>query len=374
MKLINYCIILLLLLANVSCRKKEYPESTSEGAPVFSCSMNINGAPTSLLAGVNDYYMYSSYQQDSNNVYGFTGGLRQSNCTNCPNSIEVQINDFKVLPLNAYAIIDSSLVPGGYNYLLSTAAAFYTSQFQSAYNKTAASYLWDFGDGTTSANINPLHIYKKAGKYKVSLTINGTNSCVSNISSYQNIGNLTNGFRTSIVDSVVSGHTLSFSPNNMQGSGSYSYLWNFGDGTPLSTSQYVTHTYQYTGSYPVSLKVIDLVTHDTAYAKNNAVTQNDISSCAANYTVSSVNQTPNTLGLSNIIINWTDANGVVYTSKNPLQPANSYFTIVSVENYDNNSNGQTTKKLHIKFKCTVYNGSSSILIDNADAIMCVAYK
>ena len=374
MKLVNYCIILLLLFAGISCRKKEYPESTTEGAPVFICSMNINGAPTSLQAGVNNYYMYSSFQQDSNNVYGFVGGLRQNNCTNCANSILVQINDFKVLPVNANAIIDSSIVPGGYSYLLSTAASFYSTQFQSSYNKVASSYLWNFGDGATSSNANPFHIYKKAGKYKVSLTVNGTSSCVNSVNSFQNIGYLGNGFITSIhVDSVM-GKSLTFSAVNLQGSGSYSYLWDFGDGTNASTNINPTHNYQFIGSYPVSLRIIDVVNNDTAYAKYNAVTQNDISSCAANYSISSVNLTPNTLGLSNIIISWTDANGTVYTSKNPLQPASSYFTIVSVDNYQNNDSGQTTKKLHVKFKCTVYNGTNSILIDNADAVICVAYR
>ncbi|MEO6302247.1 MAG: PKD domain-containing protein [Bacteroidia bacterium] len=373
MKLFNYCILFLLILASMSCRKKEYPESTTEGAPIFSCSMNINGAPTSFEAGINNYYMYSSFQQDSNNVYGFTADIKQSNCTNCPSSIQIQINDFKVMPSNAPAQIDSSLLPGNYNYLLSTAASFYTAQFQSSYNKTAASYLWNFGDGTTSNLQTPSHIYKKSGKYKVDLTVNGTSSCVNNISSFHNIGFLTNGFRTSIITDSIMGNSMQFSALNAQGSGTYSYSWNFGDGTALSSSANPMHYYQYAGSYPVSLRVID-GNSDTAYAKYNVVTQSDLSSCATNYTISNVSLTPNTLGLSNIIVNWIDANGTLYSSKNPLQPANSYFTIVSVENYKDNDSNQMTKKVHVKFKCTVYNGPSSILIDNADAIISVAYK
>ncbi len=33
------------------------------------------------------------------------------------------------------------------------------------------SYLWDFGDGKTSTNANPLHKYEKAGSYTISLTV-----------------------------------------------------------------------------------------------------------------------------------------------------------------------------------------------------------
>ena len=36
----------------------------------------------------------------------------------------------------------------------------------------AVSYLWDFGDGTTSTDQNPVHIYNDMGTYNVSLTIN----------------------------------------------------------------------------------------------------------------------------------------------------------------------------------------------------------
>ena len=34
-------------------------------------------------------------------------------------------------------------------------------------------WLWDFGDGTTSTEQNPIHSYKDAGKYIVVLNIDG---------------------------------------------------------------------------------------------------------------------------------------------------------------------------------------------------------
>ncbi len=35
----------------------------------------------------------------------------------------------------------------------------------------ATSYLWDFGDGTTSTERDPVHAYEKSGTYQVTLTI-----------------------------------------------------------------------------------------------------------------------------------------------------------------------------------------------------------
>src|SRR4051812_33888526 len=118
MKIFNHCIIVLLLLACISCGKKEYPESVKEGIPVFNCNMSVSGVPTTIEAGVNGYYMFSSFQQDdSSGVYNFIGGLKQTDCTNCPNSLQIQINDFKISATNAATQIDSSLIPGNYNYM-----------------------------------------------------------------------------------------------------------------------------------------------------------------------------------------------------------------------------------------------------------------
>ena len=36
---------------------------------------------------------------------------------------------------------------------------------------------WDFGDGTTSTEMNPSHKYDKAGVYQVTLTVDGVGSC-----------------------------------------------------------------------------------------------------------------------------------------------------------------------------------------------------
>lgn len=41
----------------------------------------------------------------------------------------------------------------------------------------AVSYLWDFGDGTTSTETNPVHTYTAPGIYQVSLTAFGNNNC-----------------------------------------------------------------------------------------------------------------------------------------------------------------------------------------------------
>src|SRR5690606_28450429 len=43
----------------------------------------------------------------------------------------------------------------------------------------AVSYLWDFGDGTTSQEVNPAHIYAAEGNYQVKLTAINYSNCES---------------------------------------------------------------------------------------------------------------------------------------------------------------------------------------------------
>lgn len=45
----------------------------------------------------------------------------------------------------------------------------------------ADSYLWDFGDGTTSTDPNPLHTYTKGGVYHVKLTATNNTSCSASV-------------------------------------------------------------------------------------------------------------------------------------------------------------------------------------------------
>ena len=48
-----------------ACKKKSLPEAEPGNDPQFYFKGNVNGSFTLMEAGVNDYYMYSSYSQNS---------------------------------------------------------------------------------------------------------------------------------------------------------------------------------------------------------------------------------------------------------------------------------------------------------------------
>lgn len=366
----GYYIVLMLLLA-LSCKKKEYPKSTEENSPVFITKATINGEEIDFTAGQNGYQVFSSYSQDTNNIYNFIAEVKKNDCdANCPRSLKIQINDYKALLPGQSPVIDSSLKKGTYDYLKDQGGPSYTVKFPAEYNRTAASYAWDFSQGAPSSEVQPSFTFKKAGSYNVCLVVQGSNGCMASVCHVVNVGP-SKPLNAFIIQTGASGNRVSFARKVQGGKTPYKYTWSFGDGT-FSTDSVPTHTYAITGSYPVELTVIDAA-GTKLVTKYNYVSKNDYSSCAANFSPE-INQLPYAYALSKIVISWTDVNGKKYTSNNDMQPATSFFEILSVENYENNELGQATKKLKVRFKCNVYSNSESLAIDNAEALISVGYK
>jgi YVTN family beta-propeller protein len=119
-----------------------------------------------------------------------------------------------------------------------------------------ASWKWDFGDGTNSTEKNPVHTYRKAGKYSVTLTLNETgNKTEVTKSSYITISN---GYEAPIAAfsaSPASGKTpLTVSFTDQSTGSPTSTKWTFGDGT-YSTGKNPVHTYSKAGLYSITLAV-----------------------------------------------------------------------------------------------------------------------
>lgn len=370
-----FFLIAFVFICSVGC-KKDFPVASVE-TPVFYFNAVVNGTNVDIKAGVNDYYMYSSFFHDTNDVYNFFAELKQNNCTNCYNKIKFQINDDTVSPSTGNSQANTSLSTNYYSIQLDSAQTGTSTEYDvffsdsDSLNTTVDS--WDFGDGTfETGTFSTTHTYTHPGIYNTCLTISDNNgsSCTSSICNQIKIAVPETACEVSIVDSIVSGNIISFTA---AGNGTPStYLWDFGDGTTSNLNP-VLHTFSTVGVYKVCLQTIDF-NGCTANACKNISTSGFVG-CLADFNFSVLStQHQNPFSLSNVIITWTDNSGLVYTSNTIAQPSDSYFQIVSVENYLNNENNQLTKKLHVKLKCKLFNGSSPIQIDNGDAVIAVSYK
>ncbi len=123
----------------------------------------------------------------------------------------------------------------------------------------ALTYSWNFGDGTTSLEQNPAHIYASVGTYDAIVTVTDIASATATSTVTIVVGNApTARFTTSDVVGFVNNPlafdaTFSSDPENAI----VSYTWDFGDGSPLGAGQLISRTYTATGSYNVTLTIVD---------------------------------------------------------------------------------------------------------------------
>ncbi|MBI4330437.1 MAG: PKD domain-containing protein [Chloroflexi bacterium] len=138
-----------------------------------------------------------------------------------------------------------------------------TVNFTDTSDGNIVSWLWNFGDGTTSSTQNPSHTYSSAQRVDVSLTV--TNPA----------GGAT---RTRTVDVSLLGtfdppaatFTRTLNPangkvpvvvnfNDTSSGPALTWDWNFGDGTAHSNTKNPSHTYSTPGNYTVALAVTNPV-------------------------------------------------------------------------------------------------------------------
>lgn len=363
--------ILLLSVILIGGCKKEYPsDPTNTDKPVFYFNGSVNNVPVKIEAGVNDYYMYAFYKKDSNSVYNYFSNLKQINCVNCVNQIKFQINDYTTSN-SVKPNINKSFTKNYYSFLYLKNGV--SNQFDAYFNlslpttDSADTYLWDFGDGTTSNLANNSHTYLHPGYYNLNCTVNYLSNCTSSYSTKLIVG-MADSARALINVDSINGNSISLRAST--NGNIKSYLWDFGDGSAKSNSIIGNHTYAQPGAYKVVLQTTDSVLGTSIVSKNIA-TEN-YKSCATDfyYYTSAL---PNSFALSNIVVTWTDNLGIEYTSNNVQQPSGTYFKIISIEDYLENENKEPTKKLHIQFSCALSNGSNTINITNGDAVIAVSY-
>lgn len=126
-----------------------------------------------------------------------------------------------------------------------------TVNFQNkSQNLENPTYLWSFGDGTTSTDPNPTHLYENPGNYDITLTVTNQTGCVNTLT----MNDLVEVYAVPVADfsaeppaATIDNPTIRFTEEiNIPYD---SIHWDFGDGTTAIDEANPRHTYGVEGSY-----------------------------------------------------------------------------------------------------------------------------
>jgi len=202
----------------------------------------------------------------------------------------------------------STVCQAGFTHIAS-ALSNYTVNFQDVSVGSPTSWLWSFGDGTSSTLQNPVHSFNGNGPYMVCLTITTANNCTSTYCDTIAFGTGSQSCNASFIYSPSSATSLnSFNFTNTSTTTYLNYpvfyLWNFGDGT-TSTLPNPTHTFANTtgGVYNVCLTMKVMSSNNTVLCQSNycqnVVVGNTGSNCQNSFTYSNQNLVYNFTGSIN---------------------------------------------------------------------------
>lgn len=207
--------------------------NTSTPAPVSSTWAFGDEA---TATGINTSHTYTK-----SGTYNVTLYTNFGNCTDSVKQL-VTVSDKPVTSFTTPGVTDACAVPATVTFTNTT--------------KGAVSYLWIFGDGSTSQETNPSHTYRQSGYYTITLISFNAGGCSDTLTRQKlihvgppRITALKDLPYTGCVPSVVKMSALLDEAQTVT-----SWRWNFGDG---STSEEATPSHNYTqaGDYTVSVTI-----------------------------------------------------------------------------------------------------------------------
>ncbi len=159
--------------------------------------------------------------------------------------------------VSVFDLVDASEAPtAAFTVTPTTGVAPVAATFIDRSTGVPTSWIWDFGDGSTSTVARPVHTYSRAGIYSVTLTVtNDKGTATTTQTDVMNIAvnpPLLNAKFTSTTPSGGAPLPVQFTDASV--GGVTGWAWDFGDGS-TSTEQNPSHIYTANGRYTVKLTV-----------------------------------------------------------------------------------------------------------------------
>lgn len=128
-------------------------------------------------------------------------------------------------------------------------ADFTATDLSTVSSGSIVAWMWEFGDGGTSAAQNPSHVYATSGNFDVTLTVTTDNGCTHTITKTITVYILPEA--NFVATPVCEGDAMNFVNASAIGYGTMTYEWDFG-----STAKDPSHTFTGFGQFNVQLIAI----------------------------------------------------------------------------------------------------------------------
>jgi PKD repeat protein len=235
-----------------------------------SVSASFNVSPSAGVAGVTTFVCTDTSTGATSWSWNFGDGgtstlQNPTHIYNAPGAYTIQLTA-NGQSFASRVVSVSSGVASDFSFTPSNPTTQTNITFNDRSSGNITSWLWNFGDGTSSTQQNPVKRYTSGGNYPVTLT-------VSTSTGQQSINAHTVSVTTATPGSPPVSAAFAISPSTAavranvaftdQSTGSpTSWQWNFGDGS-FSSAQNPTHAYNTQGSYGVSLTVFNASSSST---------------------------------------------------------------------------------------------------------------
>ncbi|WP_265580821.1 PKD domain-containing protein [Methanofollis aquaemaris] len=281
--------------------------------PVASFSMNVASGPVPLAVSFTDHSTNSptswswafgdgnvSSQRNPTHVYTTAGTYSATlTATNAGGSDTMS----KTVTVNPPPPVAS----------FSMNVAFLSVSFADHSTNAPTSWSWTFGDGTTSIEQNPTHVYTTAGTYSATLT--ATNAGGSNTTTADVIVTPPApiaGFSMNVTSGTV---PLAVSFTDLSTNAPTSWSWSFGDGN-MSSEQNPDHAYATAGTYTVSLTATNTGGSNCTMKNVTVTPPTPVAGFSTNVTLLSVSFTDQSTNAPTSW-SWSFGDGNVSSEQNP---------------------------------------------------------
>lgn len=366
MNSIKYICFSIGFLCLFSCQKESL--TTENFEPVFEIDFDMGNTKKSIQAGVNSFYLSPEWTNDSDGDFVLTSSfLTDASCNvDCKEKLTIKFipgeqdfSQFGGLNNGAYAFLSPEENFEDYKFVHVVNTSIADSDFVTNWDLNGMEF------ENISENVLKVKVPSDVDAFEAKLDIITANGCENSVTKMIN--------NESLNDFCMSSFTfLMDDPEEMLflvaietvGEGPFTYEWNDGFDAPFNILE--NNGAEFSATVTDANNCVSTIT--------SSIPEMNAGSCVADLNYFVFPEFDEAIGAPRIVIEYTNEDGVEYSSGAVTQRPDSQFFISNIEEYKRDENGNPTRKMDISFNCKLGNDSNEIIeMNGAEGSIAFSY-